>query len=181
MKRLLVSCAAAISAVSGDELSNAVCVLRDVTGCSGNSHRFVGGWDATQAWIWRLNSDAGSFESAPAVADIDADGDLDLVLGDNDGGLNYYRNVGSGAVPAYEAVDGGANPFDGLSVGAFSKPVFGDVDGDGDLDLVVGDYYGALFYFRNDGSAASPSCRRTSATTSSPCSRCSRTGRPQRR
>ncbi|KAH8044924.1 hypothetical protein JL721_12728 [Aureococcus anophagefferens] len=88
---------------------------------------------------------------APALADVDGDGDLDLVVGSWDGILFYFENVGSAASPSYEAVTGSANPFDGIDVGAWSKPAFADVDGDGDLDLVVGEHDGILFYYENVG------------------------------
>ncbi|EGB02367.1 hypothetical protein AURANDRAFT_68949, partial [Aureococcus anophagefferens] len=99
--------------------------------------------------------------STPAFADLDGDGDLDLVVGYDDGTLSYYENVGSAASPSYEAVTGSANPFDGIDVGDdnvdyHSMPALADLDGDGDLDLVVGEYWGALFYYENVGSAASP-------------------------
>ena len=34
--------------------------------------------------------------SAPSFADLDGDGDLDAVVGEDDGPLNYFRNTGSG-------------------------------------------------------------------------------------
>ncbi|KAH8068395.1 calcium ion binding protein [Aureococcus anophagefferens] len=77
--------------------------------------------------------------SKPAFADVDGDGDLDLVVGEHDGILFYYENVGSATSPSYEAVTGAANPFDGIDVGWHSAPAFADLDGDGDLDLVVGE------------------------------------------
>ena len=41
-------------------------------------------------------------------------------------------------------------PFDGFDVGHWAAPAFGDVDGDGDLDAIVGAFHGTLRYFRND-------------------------------
>ena len=39
-----------------------------------------------------------SADSAPAFADLDSDGDTDLLLGGKDGTLTYYENAGSGQV-----------------------------------------------------------------------------------
>ncbi|NYT26573.1 MAG: VCBS repeat-containing protein [Candidatus Thiodubiliella endoseptemdiera] len=94
--------------------------------------------------------------STPTLADIDGDGDLDLVMGDEDGTLKYYQNTGTTSNPAYEAKTGGSNPFNGIDVGFFSKPTLADIDGDGDLDLVVGENDGTLKYYQNTGSASNP-------------------------
>ena len=75
------------------------------------------------------------FNSAPSFADLDGDGDLDLVVGESSGTLRSFANNGAGG---FSALTGAANPFDGLDVGSYSAPSFVDLDGDGDLDLVVG-------------------------------------------
>ena len=94
--------------------------------------------------------------STPSFADLDGDGDLDAVVGENDGILHYFENTGSATAPAFTEQTGAANPFDGVDVGIASAPSFADLDGDGDLDAVVGEFYGTLRYFENTGSATAP-------------------------
>ena len=59
-------------------------------------------------------------------------GDLDLVVGEWDGPLNYIENTGTSTAPAFVQRTGSANPFDGINFG-HSAPALGDFDGDGML------------------------------------------------
>jgi hypothetical protein len=77
------------------------------------------------------------------VVDVDGDGLLDLVVGREEGGLAVFRNVGSASAPAfapYEALD--------LRLPPLSAPVFGDLNGDGVLDLLSGSVSGGVLYFQ---------------------------------
>jgi hypothetical protein len=97
------------------------------------------------------------FYSTPTFGDLDGDGDLDLVSGEGSSGIRYFANTGSAAHPAFAARAGAANPLDGQDVGFLATPALGDLDGDGDLDLVAGEYYGTLRAFENTGSRSNPS------------------------
>ena len=56
--------------------------------------------------------------------------DLDLVVGNPDGELNYFENTGTSTAPAFVQRTGSANPFDGIDVGhataAFARPSSAD-------------------------------------------------------
>ena len=83
--------------------------------------------------------------SAPAFADLDGDDQLDLIVGNGDGTLNFFRNDGVG----YTRQTGSDNLFDGIDVGRNSTPTLKDIDGDGDLDASVGEFSGGTVrYFR---------------------------------
>jgi len=87
-----------------------------------------------------------SYNCAPWFADLDDDTDLDMIVGDGDGLVYYYENTGDEFAPRIDA----ENPFDAIDVSYDAKPALGDVDDDGDLDLVTGEYTGVLRYFQND-------------------------------
>ncbi len=73
--------------------------------------------------------------SAPAVADIDADGDLEIVTCSLDGFVMGLETDGSFA-PGFPI------KIDGL---IYSSPLVQDIDGDGDLDLLVPSYDSRLY------------------------------------
>lgn len=94
----------------------------------------------------------GSYHFAPALGDLDGDGDADLLLGTWRRGILAFRN--DGPDPA-----GGARwtPLPDatltLTRGSNATPALGDVDGDGDLDLVAGEASGELNFWRNETGA----------------------------
>ena len=93
--------------------------------------------------------------TSPAFADIDADGDLDLFIGDFPNGYtHYFENIGTKEAPVFaEAV---INPFGLTSTGFVSSPEFEDIDADGDLDVFIGIDTGDALYFENIGDASNP-------------------------
>lgn len=91
--------------------------------------------------------------ACPALGDLDGDGDLDLLVGVEAGDTFLLANTGSAIAPAFAA--GSIHPFGLSNVGSFAAPALVDLDGDGDLDALLGDGDGDALFFANTGTAAS--------------------------
>ncbi len=99
-------------------------------------------------------SDTGS-EAAPVLADLDGDGDLDLLVGNADGNTLFFRNSGTTLSPTF-TLDS-TNPFGISNVSAGGAlPGLVDIDGDGDLDLFIGNHAGTTVFLRNNGTTLAP-------------------------
>ena len=86
--------------------------------------------------------------SAPHLADMDADGDADLLVGQSNGALTYFENRGSALQPEFSLI---TSSYEDIDVGRRSAPITADVDEDGDLDLIVGSDLNGLFTYENIG------------------------------
>lgn len=94
---------------------------------------------------FRVIKNEGSYATA-SLADIDNDGDADLISGIWSGLIKYFRNTGGKQFPAFTPA---SSPLSGLDVGSYSSPVFVDLDSDGDLDVVSGELNGKLYAYIN--------------------------------
>jgi hypothetical protein len=85
----------------------------------------------------------------PAFCDLTGDGLPDMLLGNSDGTLLFFKNTGSpGGVPTF------ATPvlnWQSIDVGGYSAPQFFDLDKDNLPDLVIGEQSGNLNYYKKTG------------------------------
>lgn len=109
--------------------------------------------------IFNLSSQGFGLKSVPTFGDIDNDGDEDLFLGKEDGTITYYENqsVGSGAL--FSAGQNNYQDNTGTTIfsGGYAYPQLFDLDKDNLLDLIIGRKDGKIDFYKNVGTAASPS------------------------
>ncbi len=96
---------------------------------------------------------SGYHSFTPTLADLDSDGDLDMMAGTWNQGILYYRNDGDAYAHDFVAVE---EMTIKLTRGSFSKPSLVDIDADGDYDLFIGEAKGELNFYRNTGTAEQP-------------------------
>lgn len=117
-------------------------------------------------WLVGDMIDVGE-RSIPVLADINGDGIKDLVIGnhsmrqDNESSLSslwYYQNTGTSDSPSFDLISD-----DWLSISTMFNPrisglapSFADLDGDGDMDMILGDRNGEIHYFRNHAGPGAP-------------------------
>ncbi len=88
--------------------------------------------------------------------DIDDDSDLDLFLGSLIsplGTVHFLENTGTNSNPSFSYYD---SSFFNIEKDLSTSPVFGDLDGDGDYDLLVGKFNGQIDAYLNSGSSSMP-------------------------
>ena len=112
------------------------------------NHKFI-----TKDYLKTL--DVGN-NSAPVFVDIDNDGDLDLFIGSLNnplGSIHFLENTGTRFQPAFFYSD---SSFFNITGDLSLSPVFGDLDADGDYDLITGKSNGTLSLYINSGTSFSP-------------------------
>ncbi|MFT5183402.1 MAG: hypothetical protein ACI84C_000528 [Flavobacteriales bacterium] len=100
----------------------------------------------------------------PVVLDYNGDGLMDLVVANKEynqdvnehpSQLALFINIGTTTEPEFEVVD--FNWLDLPQYGVESvHPAFGDMDNDGDQDLILGEEGGIMHYFENTAGAGNP-------------------------
>lgn len=88
--------------------------------------------------------------ATPLLVDLDRDGDLDLVIGEQNATLNYYRNTGTPASAQFVKV---TETLGGVDVSEFFTPVGFSVpsiyDHNGEYFLMVGSQKGVIYQYNN--------------------------------
>jgi hypothetical protein len=97
-----------------------------------------------------FNGIAVGDRSVPHFHDLDNDGLLDLLVGEYEGNLNHYRQGSAGSMNFIPVTDN----FNSIDVGYDSAPCVADPEGDGLLDLIVGENFGRLYHYRQDATGS---------------------------
>jgi hypothetical protein len=137
---------------SAGKLRARILYYENTSTSSGNSFKLM---DDDFLGYWANNTTGGKL----AFGDMNGDGMDDLLIGNNDGTISYYRNnAASGSVkPVYNIPPIKLNDQNStLDVGDFATPTIYDIDGDGKLDIVSGSQIGNVAYYRNAGGTPVP-------------------------
>ncbi len=110
----------------------------------GNVYAWHG--DGANVTGWPIST-SYSILSSPAVGDLDRDGDLEIVAVSTQIGVNVPKF----SIYAWHH-DGTLIWSSTIGAGVTSSPALGDLDGDGDLEIIVGAEDNSVYAWHHDGS-----------------------------
>ncbi len=102
--------------------------------------------------LWGLSRDSLVLLSL-AIGDLSGDNKPDLLVGNYNGDLYFYKNIGSSTTWAFTTP---VRNYLSIKVRESSSPQLIDIDKNGLLDLVIGEKDGKFNYYRNTGNTSSP-------------------------
>ncbi|MDP8227838.1 MAG: VCBS repeat-containing protein [Candidatus Electryoneaceae bacterium] len=94
--------------------------------------------------------------AAPDWVDWDLDGDFDLLIGSSTGAVTLYINEGDEEETDFNLVGNIEADDEEIWLGSETAPAFGDMDGDGVRDLIVGSIFGEMWLYPNIGEDDDP-------------------------
>jgi len=95
----------------------------------------------------------GLIRLRPCFGDLDSDGDLDMLVGDELGTLTYFENSATSGEADFSSITP-IYDFNLIDIGFNATPWLYDVDKDYDLDILVGDINGTVSFYWNYGDSA---------------------------
>lgn len=86
-------------------------------------------------------------EAAPFARDFDGDGIVDLVVGDGDGYVYFYKGIEKEGNLGFNSAENLVASGEIIKVDRFATPHIGDYNADGTMDLLVGDGSGDIHLY----------------------------------
>ncbi|MDA3886720.1 MAG: FG-GAP-like repeat-containing protein [Candidatus Delongbacteria bacterium] len=111
--------------------------------------------------------DVGSY-SQPEFTDIDNDDLLDLMIGESSGNINHYEQDSLNST-SFTLV---TSNFNSIDVGSNSSPAFTDLDGDGLIDMIIGETSDNLNHYEQNTIGSSSFSLKNTNIASNPGGNC---------